>query len=109
MRPISGVVHHSHVWWAEAPGDKHRPILVLTRERFIGRLNAVIVAPLTTTVRGIPTEVALDIADGMPRRCAVNFDNVFRISRARLLERITQLTPERLDLTCREYRFVVGC
>jgi len=47
------------VWWADVPGDKRRPVLVLTRQRFIPRLHAVLVAPVTTTVRSIPTEVEL--------------------------------------------------
>jgi mRNA interferase MazF len=102
-------MHRGDVWWAEVPGDKRRPVLVLTRERFISRLNAVLVAPVTSKVRGIATEVPLDVADGMPRPCAINFDNLFTISRARLQTRITHLTPSKLDLVCRAYRFAVDC
>jgi mRNA interferase MazF len=102
-------VHRGEVWWANVPGDKRRPVLVLTRERFISRLRGVIVAPLTTRVRNIPTEVALDTTDGLPRRCAVNFDNVFTLGRDRLDRRIACLTDEKLDLVCRAYRFAVGC
>ena len=102
-------VHRGNVWWADVPGDKRRPVVVLTRERFISRLNSVLVAPVTSTVRSIPTEVVLDAADGMPRACAANFDNVFTISRARLQVRITHLSPAQLDLVCRAHRFAVGC
>lgn len=97
------------VWWADVPGDKVRPVLVLTRERFIDRLNAVLVAPVTTRVRGIPTEVELSESDGLPRHCAANFDNVFTLRRERLQSHITQLPAERLDEVCRAYRFAVGC
>lgn len=102
-------VHRGDVWWADVPGDKRRPVVVLTRERFISRLNGVIVAPVTTNVRGIPTEVALDEADGLPRRCAASFDNVFTLRRDRLEDRITRLRSDKLDLVCRAYRFAVGC
>ena len=76
-------VHRGDVWWAEIPGDRRRPVVVLTRERFIASLDSVIVAPVTTRVRGIPTEVGLDETDGLPRRCAANFDNVFTLRRGR--------------------------
>lgn len=103
------VVHRGDVWWASVPGDKRRPVLVLTRERFIPRLTALLVVPVTTTVRSIPTEVAMGPADGMPRTCAANFDNVFTLARHRFDTRITALTPERLDEVCDAYRFAAGC
>lgn len=103
------VPHRGEVWWAEVPGDKVRPVLVLTRERFIERLGAVIVAPITTTVRGIPTELELSPEDGMPRACAVNFDNVFTLRRERFRSYIAALPAARLEDACRCYRFAVGC
>jgi len=106
---MSPAVHRGDVWWADVPGDKRRPVVVLTRERFISRLDAVMVAPVTTSVRHIPTEVALDVADGMPRACAANFDNVFTIRRSHLKARITRLSATQLDLVCQAYRFAVGC
>ena len=102
-------LHRGEVWWADVPGDKMRPVLILTRERFIPRLTAVLVAPVTTNVRGIPTEVALGPADGMPRSCAVNFDNTFTLARHRLLDRLTTLPPGRLPEVCDAYRFAAGC
>ncbi len=97
------------MWWADVPGDKVRPVLVLTRERFIVRLNSVLVSPVTTRVRGIPTEVPLTEEEGLPRPCAANFDNVFTLRRERLRERIAALPSARLDEVCRAYRFAVGC
>lgn len=102
-------VHRGDLWWADVPGDKRRPVLVLTRERFIPRLTAVLVAPVTTTVRGIPTEVPMGPADGMPQPCAANFDNTFTLTRGRLQERIATLPPARLDEVCHAYRFAAGC
>lgn len=101
--------HRGEVWWADVPGDKVRPVLVLTRERFIVRLNAVLVAPVTTRVRGIPTELELTEADGLPRPCAANFDSVFTLRRERLQACITALSAARLDEMCRAYRFAAGC
>ncbi|HUG87051.1 MAG TPA: type II toxin-antitoxin system PemK/MazF family toxin [Euzebya sp.] len=108
-RVIPSTPHRGEVWWADVPGDKVRPVLVLTRERFIDRLRAVLVAPVTTTVRGIPTEVELGPGDGLPQRCAANFDNLFTLRRDRLRDRITQLRGEDLDRVCEAYRFAAGC
>ena len=101
--------HRGEVWWADIPGDKRRPVLIITRERFIQTLGAVLVAPVTTRVRGIPTEVALDEADGLPRPCAANFDNVLTLSKSQLQERICGLDGERLNQACRAYRFAADC
>lgn len=101
--------HRGEVWWADVPGDKVRPVLVLTRERFIARLHSVLVAPVTTRVRGIPTEVLLTEDEGVPRPCAANFDNVFTLRRERLQERICALPAGHLEDVCRSYRFAAGC
>ena len=101
--------HRGDVWWADVPGDTVRPVLVLTRERFIPRLSSVLVAPVTTTIRGIPTEVELGTDDGLPRACAANFDNVFTLRRDRLRDRITALSLDRMQEVCAAYRFAVGC
>ena len=110
MGGVSGpVINRGDVWWADVQGDKVRPVLVLTRQRFTSRLTSLLVAPVTTTVRGIPTEVALDADDGLPRRCAANFDNVFTLHRSRFKKRISRLSDERLGQVCRAYRFAAGC
>ncbi|MGH8909195.1 MAG: type II toxin-antitoxin system PemK/MazF family toxin [Egibacteraceae bacterium] len=101
--------HRGEVWWADVPGDKVRPVLVLTRERFIGRLHSVLVAPVTSTVRGIPTEVALGPDDGLPQPCAANFDNLFTLRRKRLRELIACLGDDHLHQVCQAYRFAAGC
>jgi mRNA interferase MazF len=101
--------HRGDVWWADVPGDKVRPVLILTRERFIPRLSSVLVAPVTTRVRGIPTEVGLGTDDGLPRACAANFDHVFTLRRDRLRDRIATLSPDRMQEVCAAHRFAVGC
>lgn len=101
--------HRAEIWWADVPGDKIRPVLVLTRERFIVRLHSVLVAPVSTRVRHIPTEVGLTEEDGLPRACAANFDNLFTLRRERLRERIALLAEDKLDEVCRAYRFSADC
>ncbi|OWY59462.1 hypothetical protein B7486_74445, partial [cyanobacterium TDX16] len=63
------------VWWAEAPDAKGRPYVILTRDQAIGVLQAVLVAPVTKTVRGIPSEVALGPEEGLSTDCAASVDN----------------------------------
>jgi mRNA interferase MazF len=106
---LTAVLHRGDVWWADVPGDKVRPVVVLTRERFVERLTAVLVAPVTTTVRTIPTEVALGQKHGLSQECAANFDNVFTLQRSRFTRRIGRLPPEKLKEVCRAYRFAAGC
>lgn len=101
--------HRGEIWWADVPGDKVRPVLVLTRDRFVSHLNSVLVAPLTTSVRNIPTEVEFGEEDGMPRRCAASFDNLFTLRKDRLREQVTTISEGRLEEVCSAYRFAAGC
>ncbi len=64
--------------------DKRRPVLVLTRNEVIDRLNEIVVVPATRTIRGLTTEVVLTVADGMPVECALNFDHVSLAQRNRM-------------------------
>lgn len=76
--------------------DKERPVLVLTRGSALRYLSYVTIAPITSTIRDIPTEVVLDEADGMKRRCAVNLDHLITVPRSRLGRRVAGVTPSRL-------------
>ena len=82
-------------WYRFAKPDKKRPVLVLTRGPALEFLGEVTVAPITTTVRDIPSEVVLDSEDGVPGRCAVNLDHVQTVSRVKLGGLITALPPFR--------------
>lgn len=97
------------VWWVEDPDLGRRPGLVLTRDAAIPVLDWVLVAPVTRTVRGIPTELPLDVDDGMPTRCAVTFDNLRAVRRALLVERLTVLDPGRVAAACQALRTAVDC
>jgi mRNA interferase MazF len=97
------------VWWAEEPDLGRRPVLVLTRDRAIDVLTFVMVAPVTRTVRGIPTEVPLDEVDGMPSPCAVTLDNVRTIRRSLLTSRITALSATTMQRACDALAIAVDC
>lgn len=73
-----------------------RPVLVLTRSDAIPRLQWVTVAPLTGTIRGVPTEAPLTTQDGVPRSCTVTLDNIATIEKDLLVQRITALSSERM-------------
>lgn len=85
------------IWWAEAE-DKRRPVLVVTRSEAVPVLRWVIVAPVTRTIRRIPTEIALDQDDGLPEPCVASFDNLQPIRRSFLTERIGRLPFARRDI-----------
>lgn len=80
-------------WYTFRAPDKRRPVLILTRNSAIPYLTGLTVAPITTTVRGIPTEVVLTTADGMPTDCVVSLDNIQTVRKAGLDAHITHLSP----------------
>ncbi len=96
------------VWWAEAE-DKRRPVLVVTRNDAIPVLRRLVVAPVTRTVRGIPTEVALGEAEGLPTPCAASFDNLQPLNRHLLTERVGGLSSTRHDAVCRALAALADC
>ena len=95
------------VWWAETEASR-RPALVVTRSEAIAVLMGIVVAPVTRTVRGIPTEVRLAEAEGLSVECAASFDNLQRIRRAALTERIGALGV-RGDEICQALRALADC
>jgi mRNA interferase MazF len=90
-------------------GVGRRPFLVLTRDAAIPLLTGLVCAPITRTVRNIPTELLLGPDAGMPVDCAASFDNLRTIPKAALTERIVRLTGDRLDAVCRALRIAVDC
>lgn len=82
-------------WYTFRIPDKRRPVLILTRDEVIDRLNEVIVVPVTRTIRGLTTEVVLTAQDGMPVMCALNFDHVSLAQRGRIGSLICSLSDAR--------------
>ena len=91
-------------WYTFKQPDKRRPVVILTRDSAIPYLTAVTIAPITTTIRVIPSEVVLSEADGLLTECAANCDNLQTIAKSKLGGYITHLAPERL----RELREAIG-
>jgi mRNA interferase MazF len=83
-------------WYTFKAPDKKRPVLILTRESAISVLNSVTIAPITSTIRSIPTELLLTEQDGVPHICAANFDNLQTVPKSNIGERITRLTSRRM-------------
>jgi mRNA interferase MazF len=96
------------VWWAEAE-DERRPVLVVTRNEAVPVLTWIVVAPVTRTVRGIPTEVPLGAAEGLSEECAAVFDNVQPIRRSFLTSRVGALEPVRRTELCRAIAALADC
>ena len=92
-----------------APPDKQRPVIVLTRESALAYLSTVTVAPVTATIRGVPSEVVLDEADGMKKACAASLHSVVTVSQARLGKRVGRLSEARMGELCAALRFSMGC
>lgn len=95
-------------WYEFRPPDKRRPVLVMTRDSALDVLGEVTIAPMTTTIRNIPSEVVLTQADGMPETCAINLDHVQTVQRAKLGALITTLKPEKLDQVRTALLFALG-
>ena len=96
------------VWWAEAE-DKRRPVLVITRSDAIPVLARLMVAPITRTVRGIPTEIRFGPDDGLPTDCAASFDNLQPINGHLLTERIASLVRPRRHEICDALAALADC
>ena len=92
-----------------APPDKKRPVVVLTRDTAIAYLATVTVAPITSAIRGVPSEVVLNEDDGMKVSCAVNLHNAVTVSQDRLGKRVAQLSSLRMNEICAALRFSLGC
>lgn len=92
-----------------AAPDKKRPVLVLTRNSAISYLSTVTVAPVTSAIRGVPSEVILNEEDGMKSACAVNLHNAVTVSQQRMGKRVTQLSSARMNQVCAALHFSLGC
>ena len=95
-------------WYRFAQPDKRRPVLILTRDSIIPSLGEVTIAPLTTTIRNIPSEVVLSRDDGPPRECAVNCDHLQTVSRSRLGGPVGSLSASKMEQVARAIRFALA-
>jgi mRNA interferase MazF len=95
-------------WYEFQSPDKRRPVLILTRTSAIQFLNEVTVAPITSTIRGIPSEIVLSSEDGMVQECAVNFDPLQTVPKAKLGRLITILSSEKMSTAANAICFALG-
>ncbi|MFV1990632.1 MAG: type II toxin-antitoxin system PemK/MazF family toxin [Acidimicrobiales bacterium] len=97
------------IWFAATPGGD-RPVLVLTRDPVADRIDSVVVASLTRTIRGLVSELNLSAADDqVPSDCVVNFDNLHTIPRHSFRKFVVQLKPPRMAQGCQCLRNATGC
>lgn len=94
-------------WYKFVQPDKKRPVLILTRDSVLEYLNEVTIAPITSTVRNIPSEVFLTKADGMPRDCAVNCDHLQTVPKGKIGPLISSLLPAKMVDVGQAIRFAL--
>jgi mRNA interferase MazF len=107
---VSQTPGRGELWWCELPEIGRRPVVVLSRDAAIPRLRRALVAPCTTTIRSLPSEVVLEPGDDpVPRRSAVNLDSVESVSLAVLVERLGRLADVRMRAICAALAVAVDC
>jgi mRNA interferase MazF len=100
----------AEVWWCELPEVGRRPVVVLSRDAAIPRLRRVLIAPCTTTIRGLASEVILEPDDDpVPRRSSINLDSVESVSVGVLVERLGRLSDDRMRDVCAALDVAVEC
>ncbi len=94
-------------WYTFKKPDKKRPILILTRNSILDYMNEVTIAPITTTIRNIPSELFLSKEDGMPKDCVVNFDHIQTVDKSKIGPIITRVSPEKMKQVGEAIRFAL--
>ena len=95
-------------WYKFKDPDKNRPVLILTRDSILDYLGEVTVAPITTTVRDIPSEVFLSKQDGMVKDCAINLDHIQTVSKGKIGSLITTLSRDKLEKLSAAIQFALN-
>jgi len=102
------VVGRGEVWWGEAPDEKGRPFLVVSRDAANSVMQRVLVAPVTRRIRGLPSELALAAAEGLPVQSVASFDNIRPFPKAMLVRRLGSLGPWQQEI-CRAAGATLDC
>ena len=103
------VPRRGEVWLADIAGDKVRPVVVMTRTAVIRHLHSVVAAPVTSTVRSMPSEVPVGLAEGLLHDSVANFDNIQLVPRRWLIRRIGSLGDAKLGAACGALAHATGC
>jgi len=102
-------MRRGEVWWTEQSDPiGRRPVVLLSRDEAYDVRNAVTVAQITTTIRDIPVEVALDEKDGLPQKCVVNLDTITTVRKAILSKRISSLSSEKIEQIDKAIKFALA-
>ena len=103
------VVARGEVWWGESPDEKGRPFLVVSRDAANEVMQRVLVAPITSRARSVPSELPLGSSEGLPRPSVASFDNLRPFPKSMLVRRIGSLSPERRHLLCAVAAATLDC
>ncbi len=97
------------VWWVDlgTPGSR-RPVLLLSRNDAYGARNLILVSPISIRMRQLPSELPLGTADGMPKECVVNLENLTTIPKDSLADRLTTLSPKKMEELDAALKFALG-
>lgn len=107
---MARTVSRGDIWlYTFRPPDKRRPVLVLSRQDVIGLLHTVMVAPITSTIRGAPSEVIVGTTVGLKAHSAINLDHVQTVERARLASYVGSAPPETMRAVCHALAVAAGC
>jgi mRNA interferase MazF len=107
---VTATPARGEVWWCELAEVARRPVVILSRDVAIPRLRRALIAPCTTTIRSLPSEVVLEPGDDpVPRRCAANLDSVESVSTGVLVERLGRLADARMREICAALALAVDC
>ena len=107
---MASQLNRGEIWmYTFAPPDKRRPVVVLTRDEAIPFLQTVMVAPVTSTRRGLPSEVAVGAAEGLKGDSAVNLDHVQTVSKANLRRYVGRLGGQKMREVCRALAAATAC
>lgn len=107
---VTGLPARGEVWWCELPEIRRRPVVVLSRDAAIPRFRRVLIAPCTTSIRGLASEVQLEPdEDPIPLQSAVNLDSVESVSIGTLTERLGRLSDRRIREVCAALAVAVDC
>src|SRR6266540_5055875 len=109
-RGMAERIKRGEIWlYTFSPPNKRRPVLILTRQEVIGLLQTVMVAPVTSTIRGAPSEVIVGVDEGLKHDSAVNLDHVQTVDRARLVSFVGSLDAAQMRHVCRALAVATGC
>ncbi|OIO02689.1 hypothetical protein COY52_05095 [Candidatus Desantisbacteria bacterium CG_4_10_14_0_8_um_filter_48_22] len=102
-------MRRGEIWWAKLPEPAgKRPVLLLSRNEAYAVRNSVTAAEVTSRIRGIPVEVQLGLADGMPKECVVNLDTIITITKSLIETRITALDNEKMKEVEKAIKFALA-